>query len=188
MAGYCGVTALLWKRFWQPGDFWRAGDSKGRNLFWDFLKNFSLAGGFLLLAFGLHEGDFKAFMKDPLASSMPYAAPTHQRERRRLLTPGAGVPPPAALRRIAPGRPHPPRGVMRPVGMRAGMTKADDGHGRDESLTGRPATGAATRVLVVGRRRGRDRARHDARAGRPAIGRPTVRRRIVGDHGRHPCR
>src|SRR4051812_46950391 len=25
MAGYCGVTALLWKQFWRPGDFWRRG-------------------------------------------------------------------------------------------------------------------------------------------------------------------
>lgn len=42
MAGYCGVTALLWKQFWTPGDFWSGG--KGRELFWDFLKNFALAG------------------------------------------------------------------------------------------------------------------------------------------------
>ena len=69
---YCGVTALLWKRWWQPGDFWRAGDSKARNLFWDFLKNFSLAGGFLLLAFGLHAGDLAAFLSDPFGSSHPY--------------------------------------------------------------------------------------------------------------------
>ncbi len=74
MAGYCGVTALLWKQWWQPGDFWRAGDSKARNLFWDFLKNFSLAGGFLLLAFGLHRGDVRSFLNDPFASSHPYAA------------------------------------------------------------------------------------------------------------------
>ena len=52
LAGYCMVTALLWKQFWTPGDFWRAGDSKARNLFWDFLKNFSLAGGFLVLTIG----------------------------------------------------------------------------------------------------------------------------------------
>ncbi len=72
MAGYCGVTALLWKRWWVPGDFWRAGDSKARNLFWDFLKNFSLAGGFLLLAFGLHQGDWNVFLSDPFGSSHPY--------------------------------------------------------------------------------------------------------------------
>ena len=79
MAGYCGVTALLWKRWWQPGDFWRAGDSKARNLFWDFLKNFSLAGGFLLLAFGLHQGDFAAFLTNPLGSSHPYSSPSPAR-------------------------------------------------------------------------------------------------------------
>ena len=72
MAGYCGMTALLWKRWWQPGDFWRGGDSKARNLFWDFLKNFSLAGGFLLLAFGLHSGDWQAFVSAPFSSSHPY--------------------------------------------------------------------------------------------------------------------
>ncbi len=76
MAGYCMVTALLWKQFWRPGDFWRAGDSQARNLFWDFAKNFSLAGGFLLLVVGAH-GGVGAFLTDPLGSSHPYrqAAP-----------------------------------------------------------------------------------------------------------------
>lgn len=72
MAGYCVVTALLWKRFWQPGDFWHAGDSKARTLFWDFLKNFALAGGFLLLVVGAHSS-VAAFLANPLASSQPYA-------------------------------------------------------------------------------------------------------------------
>ncbi len=73
MAGYCMVTALLWKQFWHPGDFWRAGDSKARNLFWDFLKNFSLAGGFLLLVVDSNGGLSELFTH-PLASSHPYAA------------------------------------------------------------------------------------------------------------------
>ena len=72
MAGYCGVTALLWKQFWAPGDFWRKGDSKARDLFWDFLKNFALAGGFLLLTFGLTTSTALGFFHDPLASSHPY--------------------------------------------------------------------------------------------------------------------
>jgi putative oxidoreductase len=72
MAGYCMVTAVLWKQFWKPGDFWRAGDSKGRDLFWDFLKNFSLAGGFLLLIVGAH-GTVGTFLAHPFASSRPYA-------------------------------------------------------------------------------------------------------------------
>ncbi len=72
MAGYCIVTALLWKQFWKPGDFWRAGDSRGRDLFWDFLKNFSLAGGFLLLVVGAH-GAIDAFLANPFASSHPYS-------------------------------------------------------------------------------------------------------------------
>ena len=69
MAGYCGATGVLFKQFWRPGDFWRAGDSKGRDLFWDCMKNFSLAGGFLLLAFGGKGYGVRDFARDPLASS-----------------------------------------------------------------------------------------------------------------------
>ncbi|GAB0113742.1 DoxX family membrane protein [Acidisoma sp. C75] len=76
MAGYCGVTAILFKQFWQPGDFWAKGQSKGRDLFWDFLKNFSLAGGFLLITVGLSGAGCAAFLAHPLGSSHPYAAPT----------------------------------------------------------------------------------------------------------------
>src|SRR3954453_20500586 len=35
LAGYCGVTALLWKQFWRPGDFWASNTGQGRTLFWD---------------------------------------------------------------------------------------------------------------------------------------------------------
>ena len=73
MAGYCMVTALLWKQFWKPGDFWQAGDSRARGLFWDFLKNFSLAGGFLLLTFGTDADGLGAFLADPFGSSHPYS-------------------------------------------------------------------------------------------------------------------
>jgi putative oxidoreductase len=75
-AGYCAITALLFKRFWQPGDFWKSGDSEGRELFWEFLKNFSLASGFLLITVGLDGQAWQAFVNDPLASSHPYAAST----------------------------------------------------------------------------------------------------------------
>lgn len=73
LAGYCGVTALLWKQFWRPGDFWHSGPSKGRDLFWDFLKNLSLAGGFLLITFGTGPAGIAGFLAHPLSSSHPYA-------------------------------------------------------------------------------------------------------------------
>jgi putative oxidoreductase len=78
MAGYCGTTALLWKQFWRPGDFFASGQSKARELFWDFLKNFSLAAGFLLVTFGTGAGSIEAFLANPTASSHPYRveAPT----------------------------------------------------------------------------------------------------------------
>jgi putative oxidoreductase len=72
LAGYCGVTALLWKQFWKPGDFFHAGESKARELFWDFLKNFSLAGGFLLITFGTTAQQVESLLADPQLSSRPY--------------------------------------------------------------------------------------------------------------------
>ncbi|MGC2030845.1 MAG: DoxX family membrane protein, partial [Steroidobacteraceae bacterium] len=47
LAGYCGVTALIWKQFWRPGDFWFDSNGKARALFWDFWKNLAVAAGFL---------------------------------------------------------------------------------------------------------------------------------------------
>ena len=70
VAGYCGVTALLWKQFWAQGDFWSGG--KGRELFWDFLKNFALGAGFLLVTFGTGPADVAGFIAHPFASSQPY--------------------------------------------------------------------------------------------------------------------
>jgi putative oxidoreductase len=76
LAGYCGATALLWKQFWVAGDFWHGEDSKGRGLFWDFLKNFALAGGFLLITFGGTASTVPIFFHDPLSSTHPYAGAT----------------------------------------------------------------------------------------------------------------
>jgi putative oxidoreductase len=74
MAGYCIITALLWKQFWKLADFRLRGTSGGRSTFWDFLKNVALAGGFLLLAFGTDASGVHRFFHNPLASSHPYAA------------------------------------------------------------------------------------------------------------------
>lgn len=73
LAGYCTVTALLWKQFWKKKDFRLRGTSGGRATFWDFLKNLGLAGGFLMLAFGATSTGFQAFLAHPLASSHPYS-------------------------------------------------------------------------------------------------------------------
>jgi putative oxidoreductase len=72
LAGYCLVTALLWKQFWTRPDFRLKGASSSREVFWDFLKNFALAGGFLLLAFGSTGSGVRQFLDHPLASSRPY--------------------------------------------------------------------------------------------------------------------
>jgi putative oxidoreductase len=73
LAGYCLITAVLWKQFWTKPDFRLKGASNGREVFWDFLKNAALAGGFLLLAFGPDGSGVQQFLHHPLASSQPYA-------------------------------------------------------------------------------------------------------------------
>jgi len=74
LALYCIVTALLWKQFWREPDFRLAGVSKGRDVFWDFLKNFAVAGGFLMLTFGASATSAQAFLDAPFASSRPYTS------------------------------------------------------------------------------------------------------------------
>lgn len=74
VAGYCAATAVLYKRFWAQGDFWAAGDSKGRTTFWDFLKNLSLGAGFLLIVVGTDGSGLRPFLANPLASSHPYSS------------------------------------------------------------------------------------------------------------------
>jgi putative oxidoreductase len=78
LAGYCGATALFWKQFWKPGDFWSSNSGQGRTLFWDFLKNFALGAGFLLITFGIGATSVGSFFAHPLASSHPYGVTREQ--------------------------------------------------------------------------------------------------------------
>jgi putative oxidoreductase len=73
LAGYCVTTALLWKQFWKPGDFWAANNGQGRALFWDFLKNLAVGAGFLLITFGTNAAAVDDFFAHPLWSSHPYS-------------------------------------------------------------------------------------------------------------------
>jgi len=72
LAAYCVATAILWKPFWKMPDFKLRGASRGRDTFWDFLKNLALAGGFLMLASGTTAAGVRTFLEAPLASSHPY--------------------------------------------------------------------------------------------------------------------
>jgi putative oxidoreductase len=76
LSGYCLLTALFWKQFWKSGDFRLRGPSKGREIFWDFLKNLAVAGGFLMLTFGATAAGVRQFVDAPVASSHPYTLPT----------------------------------------------------------------------------------------------------------------
>jgi putative oxidoreductase len=50
-------------------------------MFWDFMKNVALAGGFLLLAFGSDATGVRRFVHHPLQSSRPYAISVTAHER-----------------------------------------------------------------------------------------------------------
>lgn len=51
LAAFCVVTALLYHPFWTYDDLLNKGESKGREEFWEFLKNFGLVGGLLMVVF-----------------------------------------------------------------------------------------------------------------------------------------
>ncbi|PZX19873.1 putative oxidoreductase [Palleronia aestuarii] len=76
LAVYCATTALLFKQFWRAPDFRMLGPSRGRETMWDFLKNFAVAGGFLLITFGTTAGSVGNFFHAPLSSTNPYTIGT----------------------------------------------------------------------------------------------------------------
>ena len=51
LAGFCAVTAVGCHQFWTYDDLRAPGKSKGREEMWEFLKNFGLVGGLLMVAF-----------------------------------------------------------------------------------------------------------------------------------------
>ena len=79
LAGFCAVTAVLYHNFWAFPDFWARGESKARAHFWDFLKNFGLVGGLLLVVFAADLAPVGYVAGHPLSSSydmpQPHPAP-----------------------------------------------------------------------------------------------------------------
>jgi putative oxidoreductase len=75
LSAYCVLTAFLWKQFWALPGFALRGPSAARGVFWDFLKNLSVAGGFLLLAVGAHGAGLARCFAHPLESTHPYGVP-----------------------------------------------------------------------------------------------------------------
>jgi putative oxidoreductase len=73
LAGYCAVTAILYHNFWAFPDFWVQGNSLARSHFWDFTKNFCVAGGLLLLIIAGSFLPISTVLAHPLASA-PIAA------------------------------------------------------------------------------------------------------------------
>ena len=75
LAGFCAVTALLYHPFWTYPDLLASGQSKGRDEFWEFLKNFGLVGGLLLVVLGLQLAPVGQIVRHPLSSGPMSATP-----------------------------------------------------------------------------------------------------------------
>ncbi len=72
LMSFCAVTAVLFHRFWEYPAFWSR-NGAGRAHFWDFLKNFGLVGGLLLVVIGGSYTPASEIVRHPLSSG-PYAA------------------------------------------------------------------------------------------------------------------
>ena len=76
LAGFCVVTAVLYHPFWAYPDFWIESDSsQAREHFWQFLKNFGLVGGLLLVVFAGNLAPAEAVLRAPFTSSRNAATP-----------------------------------------------------------------------------------------------------------------
>lgn len=69
LAGFCVVTALLYHRFWVFPHFWSDPHSEARAHFWEFVKNFGLVGGLLLVVFAGTLTPPKVVLAHPLSST-----------------------------------------------------------------------------------------------------------------------
>ena len=69
LAGFCVVTAFLFHPFWQYPNFWSPSEKEGNSHFWDFLKNFGLVGGLLLLLIGGDPVPLSDVIEHPLSSA-----------------------------------------------------------------------------------------------------------------------
>lgn len=72
LALFCVVIAILYHPFWKFAVFWKPGDSNARGHFWDFLKNFGLARGLLLITFGTLLAPLGTVARHPLGSTTIY--------------------------------------------------------------------------------------------------------------------
>ncbi|MGH8306901.1 MAG: DoxX family protein [Gammaproteobacteria bacterium] len=93
LAGFCVVTALLYHNFWHYPDFWRKGDSQARSHFWDFLKNFGLAGGLLLITFATNLAPIGYVVTHPISSTPVYTMPTTANHSTNCESTGAACQP-----------------------------------------------------------------------------------------------
>lgn len=69
LAGFCVTTAVMFHQFWRCAEFWRFREGVGLQHFWEFLKNFGLAGGLGLLMLAPRTLPLSEVLHHPLTST-----------------------------------------------------------------------------------------------------------------------
>lgn len=76
LAAFCVATAILYHPFWKFPGFWSGKNPEGLSHFWDFLKNFGLVGGLLLVVIGGTAIPANTLVHRSLSPAPPFSAPT----------------------------------------------------------------------------------------------------------------
>jgi putative oxidoreductase len=69
LAGFCVLTAVLYHDFWNYPGLFAPGGGPALDHFWEFLKNFGLAGGLMFVMLGARTKPFGDFARHPLSRS-----------------------------------------------------------------------------------------------------------------------
>jgi putative oxidoreductase len=69
LGGFCVLTAVLFHQFWRFAGFWRFEEGEGLQHFWEFLKNFGLAGGLGFVMLVTRTLPLDEFVRHPLEST-----------------------------------------------------------------------------------------------------------------------
>lgn len=69
LAGFCMVTAVMFHDFWNYPGLLSPSGGPALDHFWEFLKNFGLAGGLMLVMLDARPRPFSDFVARPLSST-----------------------------------------------------------------------------------------------------------------------
>ena len=69
LAGFCVATAVMFHDFWNYTGLFSPGGGPALDHFWEFLKNFGLAGGLMFIMLDARPRPFSDFVRHPFRST-----------------------------------------------------------------------------------------------------------------------